>query len=203
MPYILIDDTFKACQAGMIGRAKDESTGEMVFCKRFASPVEPAPDLGEHAKKRIKKEFDEFRARKLRVNEMLRKISTPGGTVVYPIAEFVQDHHWIEVTELIDDVIPTDQYAAVIRSLTAEQKLLAIKRVINALKTLHSHKIVHADLKLDNIMLVKDGDGNVVSKIIDFDGMEKGYRFLDEETGERIWLSAEECLRRGFLREFR
>ena len=32
---------------------------------------------------------------------------------------------------------------------------------------------------------------------------EKGYRFLEEETGEKIWLSAEECLRRGFLREFR
>jgi serine/threonine protein kinase len=41
--------------------------------------------------------------------------------------------------------------------------------VCSALQSLHNNKIVHGDLKLDNILLQKSPDGGFLAKVIDFD----------------------------------
>jgi len=168
--YSIDLDSMKASTCGMIGIA--EKDGKKYFCKKFHQPVEPA-DNGVLSPKTIEKnrqEFDAFRNRKTRVNRVLREISGPGGNIVYPLTETIYDHHWIEFSEYIEDTFSDDRYAEVIAGLDPQTKFNALRIAIGALKTIHGQRMVHGDLKLTNIMLIKNSAGNYVSKIIDFDG---------------------------------
>lgn len=66
--------------------------------------------------------------------------------------------------------MPEDRYSEVIRGLDENEKMLVLKIAMGALQTIHGQRIIHGDLKLTNIMLVKNDMGHFVSKIIDFDG---------------------------------
>lgn len=168
--YQIALDEMKPSTCGTIGIAAKD--GKKYFCKRFNSIVEPADNgaLGPRAIEKNKKLFDAFAARKRRVNSTLRNVSGLGGNIVFPIDETVYDHHWTEFSELIENAIPEDRIPAVIAGLSPEERLLVLKIAIGALQTIHGQKMVHADLKLTNIMLVKNSSGHYVSKIIDFDG---------------------------------
>ena len=168
--YSIEVEEMKGSTCGMIGTA--QKGGKKYFCKRFNKPVEPAKNgaLSPKLIARNQAEFDLFRKRKIRVNQTLREIAGLGGNIVFPLAETVYDHHWTEFTEYIDGALPEEQYATVINGLDENEKLLVLKIAIGALQTIHGQKIVHGDLKLTNIMLVKNSMGHLVSKIIDFDG---------------------------------
>lgn len=55
-------------------------------------------------------------------------------------------------------------------SLPVNRVLIFIRQILNGLNTLHSSKpsIVHRDLKLNNILLSYDADGEIILKISDF-----------------------------------
>lgn len=168
--YTIDLDNMKSSTCGMIGVAR--KAGAKYFCKKFNNPVEPS-DNGALSPKAIAKnkvEFDRFRNRKTRLNRTLREISGIGGNIVFPIEETIYDHHWTEFTEFIEGALSDDQYASVIAGLDDKEKLLVLKIAIGALQTIHSQRIIHGDLKLTNIMLVRNSSGHYVSKIIDFDG---------------------------------
>lgn len=163
-------DEMSASTCGMIGQAKKD--GKTFFCKKFHNPVEPNSGgaLSARAIAENQAAFDLFRRRKQRVNTVLREVCGLGGNIVFPIDETVYDHHWIEFSEYIEGALPTEKYAEVIAGLKEKDKLLVLKVAIGALKTIHAQHIIHADLKLENIMLVKGSTGSYASKIIDFDG---------------------------------
>ncbi len=170
MGYSIDLDNMKSSTCGMIGIA--QKSGKKYFCKKFNNPVEPG-DNGALSPRAIEKnriEFDRFRRRKTRINQTLRSISGPGGNIICPVEELIYEHHWTEFTEFIDGALPDNQYAEVIAGLNDNEKLLALKIAIGALQTIHGQRIIHGDLKLTNIMLVKNSSGHYVSKIIDFDG---------------------------------
>ena len=168
--YSIDLNSMKASTCGMIGIA--EKDGKKYFCKKFHQPVEPANNgvLSPKTIEKNKREFESFRERKTRVNRVLREISGPGGNIVYPLTETIFNHHWIEFSEYIEGTFSDDQYGKIIAGLDANTKFNALRIAIGALKTIHGQHIVHGDLKLTNIMLIKNSAGNYVSKIIDFDG---------------------------------
>lgn len=168
--YAIDLDGMKSSTCGMIGIATKDK--KKYFCKKFNNLVEP-DNNGALSPKVIAKNqaaFDAFKRRKTRVNRTLREVSGLGGNIVFPIDETVYEHHWTEFTEYIEGTMPEDQYATVISGLDENEKMLVLKIAIGALQTIHGQRIVHGDLKLTNIMLVKNDMGHFVSKIIDFDG---------------------------------
>lgn len=167
--YTIDLDKMKNSTCGRIGVAT--KGGKKYLCKMFQNPVKPKRNgaLDERTIAKNQEKFDAFARRKTRLNETLRTIGGEGGNIVCPVAELVYDDHWTEFSEWIEDAIPDEQIAAVIDALPEEEKLLLLKTATGALKTIHSRGIVHGDLKLPNIMLVRNGD-HVVAKLIDFDG---------------------------------
>ena len=163
-------DTMKSSTCGKIGIAKKD--GKRYFCKVFNDPVEPTNNGALSARAIAKNQaiFDVFKRRKTKLNRILREISGLGGNIVYPIDETVYEHHWTEFSEYIEGALPEDRYSTVISGLDKDEKMLVLKIAIGALQTIHGQRIVHGDLKLTNIMLVKNAKGHYVSKIIDFDG---------------------------------
>ena len=169
--YDIDISTMKNSTCGTIGIA--EKHGEKYFCKRFSDPVEPDRSkkmMSEAVADMNQKKFDLFVTRKKRVNTALREISGRGGNIVCPLDEVIHDHHLMEFSEYVEGAVDEKQYSVVIAELPEEKKLLVLKIAVGALQTLHSRKIVHGDLQLANILLVKNDAGNYVSKIIDFDG---------------------------------
>lgn len=193
--YSIDLDSMKASTCGMIGIA--QKGGKKYFCKKFHQPVEPADNgvLSQRTIEKNRQEFEAFKARKTRVNRVLREISGPGGNIVYPLTETIYDHHWIEFSEYIEGTFPDDQYGEIIAGLDPHVKFNALRIAIGALKTIHGQRMVHGDLKLTNIMLLKNRAGNYVSKIIDFDGafFEDDVP-LDSITGTADYYSPEQAL---------
>ena len=163
-------DAMKPSTCGMIGIAR--KNGRKYFCKQFNTPVLPGNSkaISEKTARKNTALFEAFRTRKQRVNAVLREIAGIGGNIVFPIQETVYNNHWMEFTEYIEGAIPENRYFTTIAGLSEDKKLLALKIAIGALSTLHNQRLIHGDLKLTNIMLVKNSSGNYVSKIIDFDG---------------------------------
>jgi len=168
--YSIDLDSMKSSTSGTIGVAKKDGT--KYFCKRINKPVEPCDNgaLSAKAMEANQALFNDFKRRKTRLNTVLRGVAGIGGNIVYPLEEAVYDHHWTEFYEYIEDAVPEGDYAKVIAGLSDKEKQMVLKVAIGSLQTLHSQHIVHADLKLTNIMLVKKSSGTYASKIIDFDG---------------------------------
>ena len=168
--YSIDLDAMKSSTSGTIGVAK--KNGTKYFCKRINKPVEPCDNgaLSPKAMEANQALFNDFKRRKTRLNTVLRGVAGIGGNIVYPLEEVVYDHHWTEFYEYIEDAVPEGDYAKIIAGLSDKEKQMVLKVAIGALQTLHSQHIVHADLKLTNIMLVRKSSGTYASKIIDFDG---------------------------------
>ncbi len=49
-------------------------------------------------------------------------------------------------------------------------KIVLLKSIVNAVSLIHMNKVVHSDLKFDNILIKKTKSGFLTTKIIDFDG---------------------------------
>lgn len=163
-------DAMKSSTCGMIGTATKD--GKTYFCKKFNNPVQPARNgaMSERTIQRNQKLFDDFKQSKMRLNAKLRDISGEGGNIVIPQDQVIYDNHWFEFSEYVEGAISDSDYTSTISRLSENERLLLLKIATGALMTLHQHKIVHADLKLTNIMLVRNSAGHYVSKIIDLDG---------------------------------
>ena len=170
MGYKLDLDAMKSSTCGNIGFA--QKNGKTYFVKRFNNPVQPARNgmMSPKVVERNQKKYDAFVRNKTRLNRMLMDISGEGGNVIPPLEYGTYDNHWFEFSECVEGVIPEEDYASTIARLSETERLLALRIAMGALATLHNHRIVHGDLKLPNVMLVRNSAGHYVSKIIDLDG---------------------------------
>ena len=173
---------WKNSQCGQTAKARKEGKG--YFLKKYQTPVAPLNNGTLDAKTfaHNKKLFEEFVDIRKRVNATIRTIAGPGGNIVIPCDEFIEGNQYIEAAELVDGVVEEDELEGVLASLSVDVKKLLMQTAAGALFGVHSKKIVHSDLKLKNVLLVRNSTGNYVAKLIDFDSS----YFVDEKPYEVV-----------------
>ena len=145
-----------------------EKGGVIYFLKEFLSPKYPGDDspgsVKVKAQKRKRCEVFEHHHRGLK--EAISTSVGVGGNLVATIDFFRSGTTYYKVTEKVDvlSLTPED-----ISKLPIERRMLVLKTVAHSLMVLHQLRIVHGDLKPDNILIKQTKTGDYVAKLIDFD----------------------------------
>lgn len=176
--YILTSN-FTTVGGGMCKWAFAEKDGKYYFIKEFLTPKYPVDGFpgSERSKRRKKQDCDNFEVHQKELMEIMQEISGEGGNIVHPIDFFRVGSFYYKVTEKVDNESVSIQE---ISEFSIEQKLILLKTLANSLKTLHIRKIIHGDLKPDNI-LIKNKDDPIygqcfVGKLIDMDNSYLEYK---------------------------
>lgn len=140
--------------------------GAEVFIKEFLSPVYPIdPSIfspGQLQKK--KAACEDFVRRKSRFYRALRQCRS--GSIVAIIDFFRYKSKYYIVTDRVNNIpMPPEQVAA----MPLRLRILLMKVISNGIRDLHIHRIVHGDIRPDNILLKRMQTGMFTAKIIDFD----------------------------------
>lgn len=145
--------------------------GKKFFIKKYTKFVLPTDDgmFDERTKAMKKDSFNAFHRVRKRVIDAIAPAAGAGGNIVIPCDSFVDGIHYYEVTEFIDGVIPDDELQTFLDGLSYDEKLLMMKTAAGALSAVHSAGVIHSDLKLKNIIVVRNSLSNFVAKLIDFD----------------------------------
>lgn len=164
--YKILED-FKVV-GGMSKISFVEKGGRTYFIKEFLAPKYPT--LGSPGSERTKEKkriaCDEFEKHHKDLNEAIGKCCAgTGGNLIYAIDFFRYGASYYKVTEKIDiSTLPCEHIA----KLPLGKILLIAKSAVHSIKILHSQKIVHGDLKPDNLPIKEAMKGYIV-KLIDFD----------------------------------
>jgi eukaryotic-like serine/threonine-protein kinase len=164
--YYILQDFIVAGGMSKISFAKRGDTE--YFIKEFLAPrfpVEGAPGSPSSIHRR-KKSCDAFEAHHKKLNEAIATKCAFGGNLIYAIDFFRFGTSYYKVTEKIDvaSLSPSD-----ISKLPLDKILILLKTITQSLKILHDLKIVHGDLKPDNILIKRTSIGKYTAKLIDFD----------------------------------
>lgn len=164
--YKILED-FKVA-GGMSKVSFAEKEGKIYFIKEFLAPKYPTADSpgSEKTKKKKRKACDEFEKHHKSLNNAIGKCCAgTGGNLIYAIDFFRNGTSYYKVTEKIDiSSFPCEDIAR----LPLDKILLIAKSAVHSIKILHSLKIVHGDLKPDNLP-IKEAPKGYVIKLIDFD----------------------------------
>ncbi|MBR5143486.1 MAG: protein kinase [Clostridia bacterium] len=166
--YTLLSE-WRAGQKG--STAKAEKNGKKYFVKKYTSYVLPTNN-GMFDAKTIEKKttlFNRFVKIRKEVIKRLTPVAGSGGNIIIPCDNFIEGVHYYEVTEFVEGAIPDTEMRDFLLGLPYEEKLLMMKTAAGALSAVHGAGVIHSDLKLKNILIAKNGMGNYVAKIIDFD----------------------------------
>ncbi len=145
--------------------------GKKYFLKKYQTPVAPIDNGTLDAKTfaNNQKKFDDFVAMRKKVNTSIRPIAGPGGNIVIPSEEFMDGNQYVEASEFVEGAIPKEEMLSLLPGLEFSTKLLLMKTAAGALSSVHSKHIIHSDLKIENLLLVRNPSGNYVAKMLDFD----------------------------------
>lgn len=145
--------------------------GKKYFLKKYQTPVAPIDNGTLDAKTfaNNKKLFLDFVTLRKTVNQRIRPIAGAGGNIIIPCEEFIDGNQYVEASEFIDGAIPKKDMVGVIAGLDHSAKELLMKTAAGALASVHSRGVIHSDLKLENLLLVRNSAKNFVAKIVDFD----------------------------------
>jgi len=167
--------------------------GKKYFLKKYQTPVAPIDNgaLDRKTFEHNKEMFEKFVATRKGVNAQIRLIAGSGGNIVIPCDEFIDGNQYVEAAELVDGVVPEDEMEAVLSTLSIDVKQLLMQTAAGALYSVHSKKIIHSDLKIKNVLLVKNAVGNYVAKLIDFDSSYFVYDKPEEIVGTIDYYSPE------------
>lgn len=141
-----------------------QKNGKAYFIKEFIDPVYPdCTDVLESSvverKKKICREYEN------RSNCLYREINAcSDGNLVY-IEEFFRcGSHYYLTMEKVSAVS-----MSLVRKMPEEDRIRICKALIHCIGRMHQRGIVHADIKLDNIMFRELPSGKIAGKVIDFD----------------------------------
>ena len=164
--YTLLAD-FSVVGAGLSRWTTATKDGRQYFVKEFLSPTYPEDDAPGSEKIKAKKRARcaVFEARHLSMQSALAPLSAYGGNLIVTLEFFRAGAKYYKTTELVD---AEDFDVARIAALPFKQRLVLLKSVAHSLKILHDLRIVHGDLKPDNV-LIKRTELGYTSKLIDFD----------------------------------
>lgn len=162
------------------------------FIKEFLSPVWPPESEGLPAailerKRGICREF--YNERK-KFYEVLARCRTGNVIVVEDFfrygTKFYAVSDWVQASGISCEEVSR---------LDPSKKALLMRSLLYSVSALHAQRIVHADLKLDNLLLKTTKRDCVTAKIIDFDaGFLEGQKQRDVQ-GDFVYLAPETYLR--------
>lgn len=142
--------------------------GKEWFVKKFISPKYPTADSpgSEKIKAQKRKNCEEFERRQKALNNKIGSKCGLGGNLVYAYDFFRSATCYYKINEKIDvsSVSISD-----ISLLDKKDILIIMKSLVHSLRIMHKEKIVHGDLKPDNILIKKTKTGAYTTKLIDFD----------------------------------
>ncbi len=183
---------FSTENAGLSRWTFCEKGGRTFFIKEFLSPVYPVHqgELSARSVERKKKVCETYYAKKSQFYKELEKCRTGNNVIVQ---DFFRDgSHYYIVTDKIDSVGSDPK---LISKLGDDQKTTIIRSILYSIAELHRRRIVHADIKADNVLLKETADGYYAAKIIDFDaGFLEGDE-PEEIQGDFVYMAPETFLR--------
>ena len=143
-----------------------EKNGETVFIKEFLTPVYPY-DKNSFLPamiKSMKSICENFEKSKNKLYNSLRECRN--GGVISPIDFFRNKSKYYIVTPKVDmsSIKPES-----IAQLDLNSRLIVCRVIAYNMMSIHAQKIVHADIKPDNILIKRTITGTYTAKIIDFD----------------------------------
>ncbi|PYY51913.1 protein kinase [Curtobacterium sp. MCBD17_023] len=164
--YTLLAD-FSVVGAGLSRWTFATKGGREYFVKEFLSPTYPEDSApgSDRVKARKRERCAAFEARHAAMQTALAPLSTYGGNLIVTLDFFRAGAKYYKTTERVES---EDLGVAGIAALPFRQRLVLLKSAAHSLKILHDLRIVHGDLKPDNV-LVKRTDLGYTSKLIDFD----------------------------------
>jgi len=139
------------------------------FIKRYKMIVKPTDADSPHYVKSLNT-FNAYVRERQTIMRALSSVSPRGGNMVIPFESFVcAEGMYTEVSDFVNDAVPGREVPLFMRLLDWTEKLLVMKTATAALELVHAQRIVHSDIKVDNIVVVRNDAGNFVAKLIDFD----------------------------------
>ena len=145
-----------------------EKNEKQWFVKRFTDPVRPDKhgELDPEYIEQLRKAFHRFCVNKLLLYAAVN--CCDNGNIVTIESVFCAENRCHVVTERI----PVDETFTMeeIVSLRKEEKYLLMKVLADSVARLHQKHIVYADIRPDNVILKRGRKGNLIPKLIDFDG---------------------------------
>ncbi len=143
--------------------------GEEFFIKKFLNPVYPGKSSpgSEKSKQKRRDLCHKFETKQLAIQAALSACGD-GGLVVRTVGLFKYGddygEHYFKVSQKVD----TSSLSNEVHNLEIKKRLFVMLTAAGALKILHKNRIIHLDLKPDNI-LIQEWESKLIAKIIDFD----------------------------------
>lgn len=140
--------------------------GKRWFIKEFMSPVYPSAsaDCSEEYFKACQSVCNSFWNTKNRLYQAVRASDT--GTLV-PVSSFFRwGARYYAVSPWVD-MLSMDIRDVAARS--EKEKMLLLRVLANSLSALHRNRVVHGDLRVDNVVFKRSPSGALTLKLIDFD----------------------------------
>ncbi|WP_147392056.1 protein kinase domain-containing protein [Amnibacterium setariae] len=164
--YTLLAD-FSVVGAGLSRWTFARKGGREYFLKEFLQPTYPEADApgSEAIKTKKRARCAAFEARHRAMQTALAPLSAYGGNLIVTLDFFRAGAKYYKATERVH---AEDLDVTAIAALPFRQRLVLLKSMAYSLKILHDLRIVHGDLKPDNV-LVKRTELGYTSKLIDFD----------------------------------
>ena len=145
-----------------------ERGGKEYFIKEFLYPKYPTPVSpgSDRIKEQKRKACEVFENHHREINRLIGSKVSLGGNLVYALDFFREGTTYYKINEKID----TNSLSLKEISDLPKEKIITIAiSVCHSLGILHDLKIVHGDLKPDNILIKETSRGNYSGKLIDFD----------------------------------
>lgn len=160
---------FDSANGGQCQWGFAKAGGDEVFIKKFLSPVYPGESApgSEKGKQKKRDQCEAFERKQLAIMKALSACGD-GGLVVRTIDFFKHGNehgsHYFKISQKVD----TSSLSNKVHELEMKKRLFVMLTAAGALKILHGSKIIHLDLKPDNI-LIQEWENRLIAKIIDFD----------------------------------
>ena len=178
--------------AGFSRWAFAKRDGKDYFIKEFMDPIYPTdPKLSDALRKGRLQECSEFERKRTRLYSAVDNASD--GNAVR-IVDFFRHgpRYYIVMPRIVKAQISFDR----IVKLPLYQRALLCRSMAHTVMRLHSYHFVHSDIKETNIILCPASNGNLTTKLIDFDAsfFEDDPPVCEDELGgDQVYLSPEAC----------